>query len=153
MFNLCISELSDIVEGDVRLGAMPPLAGVLEPIGRIVVDVHQVGNRDVFWSLKSHREQNGFLADEAYLRGASGVVLQARGTEPWAGKFCVTVSDSVAALHRLVRCVRQNNRSWLRQLFGQDDVTQAALQALRQNDIDEITAIQDRLDEQLATIV
>ena len=47
MFNLCISELSEITEGSVTLGAMPPLAGLFEPIGRIVVDVREVRSRDV----------------------------------------------------------------------------------------------------------
>lgn len=146
MFNLCIAELSEIIEGSVSLGTMPPLAGLFEPIGRIVVDVREIRNRDVLWTFESRSKQAYYQVEDAYARGAMGVVVGGRRIEPWAGKFCVNVSDLIGAFHRLMRCVRCQDGSWPTAVFGQDETMQETMQAIWTRDLEAVRAIIARLD-------
>ena len=148
MFNLCIAELNDIIEGSVSLGAMPPLAGLFEPVGRVVVDVREVRNRDVLWMFESPSRQAGYQADDAFSRGALGVVVAGRRIEPWAGKFCVNVTDSIAALHRMMRCLRESDGNWPATVFGQDEVMRQIMRAVWQHDLEDVRSIVARLDQQ-----
>lgn len=127
MLNFCIAELGELVDGTVQLGTMPPLAGQLEPIGRIVFDPQQVRPRDVYWALRVGDYDGSLLAEEAYTRGALGVVLQGRRIEPWAGSFCIAVPDSVAALHRVMRCLHTDRGNLLEKLFSRDEQTSRIL--------------------------
>ncbi|HUG70992.1 MAG TPA: hypothetical protein VMM76_24800 [Pirellulaceae bacterium] len=147
MFNLCIAELSEILEGSVSLGAMPPLAGLFEPIGRVVVDVRGIRNRDVLWTFESRTEHAYYLVEDAYARGALGVVVAGRRIEPWAGKFCVNVADSIGAFHRLMRCVRADNGSWPAAVFGQDESMQEMMHAIWNRDLEAVRMILARLDQ------
>jgi hypothetical protein len=147
MFNLCIAELSEIIEGSVSLGAMPPLAGLFEPIGRVVVDVREIQNRDVLWTFESRSKQAYYQVEDAYARGAMGVVVGGRRMEPWAGKFCVNVSDPIGALHRLMRCIRADDGSWPAAVFGQDETMQEMMQAIWARDLDVVRSIIARLDQ------
>ncbi|HRX78466.1 MAG TPA: hypothetical protein P5307_05350 [Pirellulaceae bacterium] len=147
MFNLCIAELSEIIEGSVSLGAMPPLAGLFEPIGRVVVDVREIQTRDVLWTFESRSKHAYYQTEDAYARGAMGVVVVGRRIEPWAGKFCVNVADSVHALHRLMRCLRLGNGDWPATVFGQDESMQEMMQAVWQRDQEAVRAIAERLDQ------
>ena len=147
MFNLCIAELSEIIEGSVSLGAMPPLAGLLEPIGRVVVDVREIRNRDVLWTFESRSTQTYYQVEDAYARGATGVVVVGRRIEPWAGKFCVNVADSIGAFHRLMRCVRSGNGDWPAAVFGQDETMQEMMQAIWNRDLELVRSIIARLDQ------
>ncbi|MEO8495496.1 MAG: hypothetical protein ABI614_10535 [Planctomycetota bacterium] len=147
MFNLCIAELSEIIEGGVTLGAMPPLAGLFEPVGRVVIDVREIRNRDVFWTFGSQSQHACYQADEAFARGALGVVVTGRRIEPWAGKFCVNVADSVAALHRMMRCLRVDGSNWPAAVFGQDESMQEMMQAVWSHDQEAVRSIVERLDQ------
>ncbi len=146
MFNLCIAELSEIIEGSVSLGAMPPLAGLFEPVGRIVVDVREVRNRDVLWTFESQAQHACWQADDAFSRGALGIVVAGRKIEPWAGKFSATVADSVAALHRMMRCLRAKDGSWPAAIFGQDESMQEMMRAVWSRDLEAVRSIVGRLD-------
>lgn len=151
MFNLCISELSDIIEGTVRLGAMPPLAGQFEPIGRIVADVQRLQNRDVLWMFESPA-CGSFQAEDAYARGALGVIVTDRVIEPWAGKFSVSVADSVKALHRLMRCLRAEDGRWPESVFGTDEATQGLMQAVWHEDTEAISSIISCLHQRATSV-
>lgn len=147
MFNLCIAELSEIIEGSVSLGAMPPLAGLFEPVGRIVVDVCEVQQRDVLWTFETPSRHACYQAEGAFSRGALGVVVVGRRIEPWAGKFSVNVADSISAFHRLMRCLRTDDGGWPAALFGQDELTQGMMQAVWQRETEEVRAIIERLQQ------
>jgi len=146
MFHLCIAELSEIIEGSVSLGAMPPLAGLFEPVGRVVVDVREVRNRDVLWTFESQSQNACHQADDAFSRGALGVVVAGRRIEPWAGKFCASVADSIAALHRLMRCVRADDGNWPATVFGQDEAMREMMRAVWQHDLEAVRSIVECLD-------
>jgi hypothetical protein len=101
MLNLCIDELQRVVGGEVRLGLMPPLAGTLEPLRRVVVDSSRARPGDVYWALVAPDYDGAHTAEEAFTRGALGVVVSSRNVEPWAGKFVLQVSDANQALRDL----------------------------------------------------
>lgn len=107
MNGLCIRDLARITRGELRLGAMPPLGGDLDPVGRIVIDSRQVVPGDVFWGLIGRFHDGSNFAEEAFARGASGVVVAGRHIEPWAGKFSLQVEDANWALWQLARAVRR----------------------------------------------
>jgi UDP-N-acetylmuramyl tripeptide synthase len=98
MLDLCIEDLNRIVGGDVALGLMPPLAGRLEPIRRLVVDSSVARPGDVYWALCGPGFDGAMTAEEAYARGALGVVVSSRQVEPWAGKFALRVANTNHAL-------------------------------------------------------
>ena len=118
MHNLCVTELGEMVDGRVHLAVMPPLAGMFEPIGQIVFDSREVRPRDVFWAFTARGHDGSCYVDEAFSRGALGVIVSGRRIEPWAGKFCVTVPDSAVALHRLMRCLRRDDGTWPAGVFA-----------------------------------
>jgi UDP-N-acetylmuramoyl-tripeptide--D-alanyl-D-alanine ligase len=106
MPELCLRKLAEIIGGRLRLGAMPPLGGDLDPVGRIVADCRQVQPGDVFWALPGAGGDGSRFVEEAFVRGAQGVVLSGRRVEPWAGKFAVEVDDCGWALWQLARWAR-----------------------------------------------
>jgi UDP-N-acetylmuramyl pentapeptide synthase len=110
MRHFCIGELAEIVGGALRLGLLPPLAGPFEPIRRIVVESREAGPGDVYWALAATGYQGAYLAEDAYLRGALGVVASGRHVEPWAGKFSLHVPDANAALQRFAAFASRNVR-------------------------------------------
>jgi hypothetical protein len=93
--------LKDLVEftgGQVRLASMPPLAGELTPIDRILLKASSIEPGDVFWCLGASRCD----IELAFFRGAIGVVSTNRAAHPWPGRFVLVVNDSVSALESLV---------------------------------------------------
>jgi hypothetical protein len=131
MYNPCIAELGEMVDGRVHLAVMPPLAGMFEPIGQIVCDRRDVRPRDVLcaFTARDGRDELCYV-DEAFSRGALGVILAGRRIEPWAGKFCVTVPDLAVALHRLMRCLQRDDGTWPAGVFGEDEHTRRLLSAV-----------------------
>ena len=99
--SLCLQDLAEIVGGTVRLGGLPPLDGEWTKVGRIVFDSQRVRRGDVFWELRDLGRPGPLSAEHAFLRGASGIITESQVGEPWPGRFCLVVADSVQALTRL----------------------------------------------------
>ncbi len=106
MCDYSIGELAAAVEGRLALGTMPPLAGEATPVGRIVSDTRLLEPGDVFWGLVGPQFNGADFADEAFARGAAGVVVAGRHIEPWAGRWSVEVADTRWALWGLAEQVR-----------------------------------------------
>ena len=104
--NLSIGELAEVVGGCLRLGAMPPLDGDLEPVGPVVVESRHVQAGDVFWALDQAGEHGARFAEVAFSRDAAGAVVSRRRLEPWAGKFSIEVPDARLALWQLAAYMR-----------------------------------------------
>ena len=98
MFHLNIGELTNIIDGKLALGSLPPLAGECEPIRRIVVECQDVGPGDVYWALVRRGFDGARLANSAFMRGALGVVVAGQHVEPWAGRFSIVVPDTNTAM-------------------------------------------------------
>ena len=107
MYDIALGELAKEIGGRLSLGTMPPLAGDLTPIGRIVTDSRCVTQGDVFWGLVGPHHNGADFADEAFARGAEGVVVSGRHIEPWAGRWSMTVEDTGWSLWRLAARLRK----------------------------------------------
>src|SRR5262245_16633381 len=99
--NLSVADLQLIVGGHLRMGAMPPRDGDATAIGGIVSDSRHVKDGDVFWGLQGKLLDGSHFAEDAFARGAAGVVTSGRWAAPWAGRWSLEVDDSLAALWRL----------------------------------------------------
>jgi len=106
MIEIALCELVHEIGGRLSLGSMPPLAGEASPVGRIVTDSRQVECGDVFWGLVGPNHDGTDYVDEAFSRGASGVVVQSRAVEPWAGRWSLQVEDTQHALWQLAAAAR-----------------------------------------------
>ena len=112
MWELCLGQFAEITTGHLRFGSLPPLAGDLEPVRRIVTDSLSIGPGDVFVILDLDPYRNSLRANEAFDRGAFGVLMTPGKIEPWAGRFILDVCDPRAALLRLVaRCPHAARRT------------------------------------------
>ncbi len=105
---LCVGDLVRITGGRLRLASLPPLAGEFEPVRRIVTEMSDVAEGDVYWARPAARGVAAECVEEAYARGALGVVVVGRRVEPWAGRFVLEVNDSEQKLVDLAaRCGRE----------------------------------------------
>lgn len=120
MFELSCGNLADIVHGRLHFGAMPPLGGPCEPVMRIVLDSRAAQQGDVFWDLPGDPQAAGGLAEEAFSRGATGVVSARPLVEPWAGAFAVRVADARRALLDLGAWARAQSGSKVVTIAGGD---------------------------------
>ena len=91
------SELADIVAGELTLASLPPIGGMWEPVQRMVTDLADVSDGDVFWGI--HPESQ-VPPEWAYASGALGVICD-RPVEPWAGRFAIQIDDTQQCLSRL----------------------------------------------------
>ncbi len=98
-----LSELREVTGGQLRLGVMPPRNGETTHVGPIVTDSRRVQNEMVFWGLSGSRFDGSCFAEDALVRGASGVVVAGRHVEPWAGRWSLQVDDALIALWLLAR--------------------------------------------------
>lgn len=101
-----LAQLRDITGGQLRLGAMPPRHGDSTHVGPIVTDSRRIQSEMVFWGLCGPRFDGSCFAEDALVRGASGVVTQ-RDVEPWAGRWSICVADSLRSLWALAHWHRQ----------------------------------------------
>ncbi|MHB1035835.1 MAG: UDP-N-acetylmuramoyl-tripeptide--D-alanyl-D-alanine ligase [Pirellulales bacterium] len=105
-----LGELHEAVGGQLVLSTTPLAEGIASPIARIVTDSRQVQPGDVFFALSGSRLDGADFAEEAYLRGAAGVVSAKKPRLPWAGRWGVCVEDAQAALWRLAAWKRRRFR-------------------------------------------
>lgn len=103
MLKLCIADFAATVGGQLIWSSMPPLAGGLEPVKRIVLDSAIAKPGDVYWSLREATYHGEVWIQEAFSRGALGAVIGIPYVEPWAGKFVLRVEDTNATFCRFVR--------------------------------------------------
>ncbi len=68
------------------------------PVGRVVIDSRQVEPGDVFWGLTGSHSDGSAFADEAFSRGAAGVVVN-RPVQAPEGCWALIVDDTLRALH------------------------------------------------------
>jgi UDP-N-acetylmuramoyl-tripeptide--D-alanyl-D-alanine ligase len=95
---LTLAQLCDITGGRLRLAAMPPCHGELAHVGPIVTDSRRVQSEMVFWGLSGPRFDGSCFAEDALVRGASGVVVAGRDVAPWPGRWSLRVDDALKAL-------------------------------------------------------
>jgi len=107
MSGLSIRDLHEAVGGKLSLATLPPLSGSSEPIGRLVTRVEDVRPGDVYWDVAQVRATGAANAEEAFFRGAQGVVASGPHAEPWAGRFSLEIADPCEAMHRFIAVVRQ----------------------------------------------
>ena len=108
MCEYSIGTLAATLGGQLSLGSMPPLDGEATPVGRIVSDTRTLEPGDVFWALVGPKFNGADFADEAFARGAAGVVVAGRQVEPWAGRWSLQIDDTRWGLWRLAARVRQD---------------------------------------------
>ena len=104
---LTIGELHELLGGTLRMGAMPPCDGDATLVGRVAIDSRTIEPGDVFWGLRGPQFDGANFAEEAFVRGASGVVVSGRRVEPWAGRWSLEVNDSFEALWQLAAWSRR----------------------------------------------
>src|SRR5579862_2334909 len=103
---LTVGDLHDLLGGELRFGGMPPTAGDATLVGPVVTDSREVQPEEVFFGLAGARFHGGQFAEEAFVRGAAGVVTSGRCVEPWAGCWSLEVTDAQKALWRLASWCR-----------------------------------------------
>lgn len=106
----CVSihDLAIFTGGHLRLGVLPPLGGVMEPIRRIRTDLEQLQAGDIFWQFGQSPQIH-----EAFARGAMGIVHEGPRMEPWAGRFTLQVRSAEHALHLAAIRSRKEYAGWL----------------------------------------
>jgi len=103
MMRLSVHQLHDAIGGRLR-SALPPAHGAqAEVIRRVVTDSRQARGGDVFFALPGTRYNGSEFIDDAYSRGATGVVAGGGSIEPEKGRFCIEVNDPLAALWKLAQ--------------------------------------------------
>jgi UDP-N-acetylmuramoyl-tripeptide--D-alanyl-D-alanine ligase len=95
---LTLSQLRDITGGQLRLASMPPRHGETTHVGPVVTDSRRVQADMVFWGLPGSKFDGACFAEDALVRGASGVVVSGRMVEPWAGRWSLQVENGLDAL-------------------------------------------------------
>src|SRR6478736_1003809 len=100
---LCLQDLVELTGGELKLAVMPPLAGELTPIERIMLRPDSVETGDLFWCLAADRCD----IELAFLRGAIGIVCSNWTVEPWPGRFVLVVDDTIAALQQTVEGISE----------------------------------------------
>lgn len=101
VMQLTLADLHELLGGKLRLGAMPPCDGDTTLVGPVVVDSREVESDEVFWGLIGSRFNGAHFAEEAFVRGAAGIVVSGRRVEPWAGRWTLEVEDAQKSMWEL----------------------------------------------------
>ncbi len=92
-----LHDLRQAITGQCRLiGALRDVAQ--SPIRRVVIDSREVQAGDVFWALRGRHVDGSRFVDDAFRRGASGVVCRNSSVRPPIGCWALVVEDPLAAL-------------------------------------------------------
>jgi UDP-N-acetylmuramoyl-tripeptide--D-alanyl-D-alanine ligase len=92
-----LSDLQNAIHG-TRLATRGETPDGTAPVGRVVIDSRQVESGDVFWGLTGDHCDGSDFADEAFARGAAGVVVSKPVQAP-EGCWALIVDDTLRALH------------------------------------------------------
>ena len=90
-------QLADLLRGQLELADLPPLDGPSSVVGEIRTDVDRLRDGDVFWAVDGMKNSGRDRVEEAFARGASGVVASNYDGPPWAGRWTIHVDDAGAA--------------------------------------------------------
>ena len=91
-------QLADVVNGTLAFETLPPLDGKFSVVGRVCLDIRVLEEGDVFWSIEGFENSGRAHIEEAFLKGAAGVVADNYHGTPWPGRWVVHVKDSGYAL-------------------------------------------------------
>lgn len=118
MPSLCIQDLVNATLGSIRMGTMPPLGGMMAPVGRLVHPGGAVQTGDVVFATLGGMT-NGIaeplcpepttpLSDpsELFAMGALGVISDSPVC-PWDGRFSLQVADLQASRRSMTQFVRE----------------------------------------------
>jgi UDP-N-acetylmuramoyl-tripeptide--D-alanyl-D-alanine ligase len=106
MRDLTVSKLHEITGGRLRLATLAPRHGEGALVRQIVTDSRQVRKGSVFWGLAGTRFDGAAFAEEAFSRGASGVVV-GRYVQPWPGCWSLEVDHPQHMLEQLAQWNRR----------------------------------------------
>ena len=93
---LSIRQLANALHGTVRLGQLPPFDGLATTAKRVVFSPCAAQPGTLFWDLPTFPSASMCFPEEAFLRGATGVISPRR-IEPWAGRYAIQVTDLARA--------------------------------------------------------
>ncbi|WP_448588568.1 UDP-N-acetylmuramoyl-tripeptide--D-alanyl-D-alanine ligase [Thermocrinis sp.] len=82
------------------------LIGEYREVKRIVIDSRQVEEGDLFIAIKGSRHDGHHFVEEAFLRGAYGVVVEREVNVP-EGKFALIVDNTLSFLRSLAKTKRE----------------------------------------------
>ena len=105
---LSLRQLAVAIGGELRLGDLPPVDGVITLSGRIVFTPAAIQTGVMFWDLSPPFSRHLHHPEEIFLGGATGIV-SARRIDPWAGGFAIHVLNH----HRAMTIARQLARQQL----------------------------------------
>ncbi len=98
MTQLSLDELADILSAKRQGGDHADHPCVRLDHARISSrDVHA---GDIFWALRGKQSHGAEYVNDAFARGAAGVVVDVDGVQPVDGRWVLRVDDTVAALRR-----------------------------------------------------
>lgn len=101
-----VGSLIQVIGGTLQLAEGATLDPHTAPVGRIVTDSRAVGVGDVFLALVGRKHDGANFADEAFQRGAAGVIASRTvGTPP--DRWSVVVPNTVHALQQWAAAYRQ----------------------------------------------
>ena len=114
--SLTLNELRRVVEGE--LAPQSSAIDASRRLSRVVIDSRDVHEGDLFWALEGARYDGAQFADEAFRRGAVGVVAGSREITTPPGRWALSVGDSQQALWQLARHRRRQFRGKLVAVTG-----------------------------------
>lgn len=106
---LSIGQLAAITGGQLRLGNMPPLGGMCEPVRRIVHTAEPTAPGDVVLQTVPHAGRPCWL-ESAYTSGALGVIGD-QWITPWDGRFSLQIANPGDAVEKLAGWIRTHAAS------------------------------------------
>ncbi len=111
MPTLSVRDLATITAGRIHLADLPPLLGVREVVTSIHFSLNSLPPGSLFWNLQVGGSTDTMQADFSFMQGASGLLLDDRYVEPWAGRYTLRVSNTHLALRHLAAYLREHRRS------------------------------------------
>ena len=111
MATLSVRDLATITAGRIHLADLPPIMGVREVITSIHFTLNSLPAGSLFWNLQPDASAETLQAEFSFMQGASGLLLDSRDVEPWAGRYTLRVSNAHLALRHLAAYLRDRRGS------------------------------------------